>query len=288
VHVRDLACLGRPSRLRVTKRRRRCVDPNWLFGNDRGASARPTVCSRKLPAPQRHLGDAPGRRRTPARYGGIRSRLVSEPKLHHWIPRSYLRRFAESDRVAVRHRTRGMDSGRSTAKVAAENGLYRVPDQPLTAEGTLEKIESAALRGFEQLQEGKLPRTGTEARQALALFMGIQLNRAPTSQTISRFLSELRSRSGNGPFTDEQVRSLLIEQYGFEPRDAEVYAAKEQANAAPPEERDPSKQRSDELGLMFEIALGMAPFLEGHVWSLEVTKSAALGDVRPAGRALEP
>jgi hypothetical protein len=197
---------------------------------------------------------------------------VSDPKLHHFVPQFYLRHFADKDdRVAVRHRTRGIRVS-SVEKVAAENGLYKVPNRPLTAEYTLGNIETLTATAFEQLCCGRLPPRGSDTRHVLALFMALQLNRSPTSFSIVRFFDAVRRVLGPSPVGESDMRDFLVDLYGFKPKEPEVGAACDLINGAPVDERTNADIKEDELKLMFNLGLKVAPFLYELVWSLESLK----------------
>ena len=54
---------------------------------------------------------------------------MSDPKIHHYVPRFYLRGFADTnDRLAVRER-QGRTYVTSTNNVMARSGLYRAGER---------------------------------------------------------------------------------------------------------------------------------------------------------------
>jgi Protein of unknown function (DUF4238) len=202
----------------------------------------------------------------------LESRSVSDAKLHHFVPQFYLRHFAdEDDRVAVRHRTRGTRVS-SVEKVAAENGLYKVPNRPLTAEYTLGDVETLTAAAFNEVCRGRLPPRGSDARQVLSLFMALQLNRSPTSFSIIRFYDAVKRALGPSPVNESDMRDFLADLYGFEPKEPEVGAACDLINGAPAEHRTKDEIKEDELKLMFDKGLQVAPLLYERVWSLESLK----------------
>lgn len=201
---------------------------------------------------------------------------VADPKLHHFVPQFYLRRFAsDSERVAVRHRTRGTHVS-SVENTAARNGFYKVPTRPLTAEYTLGDFEAATGAAFDALCSGKLPASGTAERDALGLFMGLQLNRTPDSMAILRFVYGALQDLGPGPISEASMGKHLTRLYGFEPEAPEVGAACDFANAALGDSRTDAEIREHQLELMFKMGLQTAPFLQARSWSLEAPKDEVL------------
>ncbi|MFG3200149.1 DUF4238 domain-containing protein [Streptomyces sp. NPDC048208] len=53
---------------------------------------------------------------------------MSDPKLHHYVPQSYLARFGRGDMVRVRRRCPSKTHLANVKNVAAETGFYTITD----------------------------------------------------------------------------------------------------------------------------------------------------------------
>ncbi len=155
---------------------------------------------------------------------------VSKNRSQHYVPRLYLRPFAEGQRVMLRRRgAEAKPAG--IADVAAVKHLYSVtlPDgtRNASAEQTLNKFEDKAAGTLRSLREGgPIPRRDTDERHALALFLGLQLVRTPESANQWLFPAKVVEHAGTNPPTREQVHAYLRDVHlGFEPSDAEVVGA---------------------------------------------------------------
>ncbi|MCY4518925.1 MAG: DUF4238 domain-containing protein [Acidimicrobiaceae bacterium] len=204
---------------------------------------------------------------------------MTEPKRHHFVPRFYLRRFAdEDDRVFVRSRN-GRSFVTSTGNVMVRSGLYRIPSQLRTAEATLSKYEESAHRALERIGRGGFPSVGTEERPVLALFVALQFARHFDYLTAFELRYDIEEIAGSLPASLTMMRQYLSELYGFEPRDHEVQAAADFINGyfnMWPNETIEDIQEF-RIQTMFEMALNtIAPMLEDMSWSLEVSKQPHL------------
>lgn len=91
--------------------------------------------------------------------GGTLRGGMSGPRRHHFVPRAYLQRFADRDRVLVRRRDGALFRA-NFINVAVECGLYDVRD----AEGSrstvveelfadLDEVATGALRHIDELEQ---------------------------------------------------------------------------------------------------------------------------------------
>ena len=116
---------------------------------------------------------------------------MPEYKFQHYLPRSYLAHFADSHhRITVRRRGANPITT-NISKAAGENHLYSLvlPDgtRDVTAEKTLSKFESVAARALNDIRnKSRVPRPGSEGRQAVSLFLGLQMTRTP--EQANRYL----------------------------------------------------------------------------------------------------
>jgi Protein of unknown function (DUF4238) len=197
---------------------------------------------------------------------------VSKNRSQHYVPRLYLRPFAEGQRVMLRRRgAEAKPAG--IADVAAVKHLYSVtlPDgtRSASAEQTLNKFEDKAASTLHSLREGgPIPRRQSDERHALALFLGLQLVRTPESANQWLFPAKVVEHAGTNPPTREQVHAYLRDIHlGFEPTDAEVVGAHVFVGAAcrlgPP-------TKAQGLTFMFTAATTQfAPVLEQMQWTVE-------------------
>ncbi len=206
---------------------------------------------------------------------------MSEPKLHHFVPRFYLRRFANNkDQVAIRSRA-GNCYVTSTRKALTRSGLYRVPGQPLTAEATLSGFEGLASDALKSVDAGNFPHPRTKIREALTLFGALQLTRHYDTMTMIEYYFEVIREVGDPPVDSDTVHQFLAKSYGFKPHENEVHALRDFANGALqmwPESRgaESALSRVRVQGL-FEKALDdVAPMLDSRVWTLEVSRHERL------------
>jgi hypothetical protein len=205
---------------------------------------------------------------------------LSEPKLHHFVPQSYLKRFAnERNQVTVRSRD-GSSYTSNTRNVMAVMGLYKVPQKPLTAEQTLGALEDEAKGVFDYIEESRtLPPSGSIERHTLALFMGVQLARDPDHVLKFEFVHDVLAAVGDPPIDPGTMREYLERKVlGFEPEDTEVQGACDFVNASAiqpdfPTREDAMQQRID---LMFDLAIHAAEHLKQRAWSLEAARHGEL------------
>ena len=197
---------------------------------------------------------------------------MSEPKVHHFVPRLYLRGFANTkDQVAVRDR-KGRAYITSTRNVMARSGLYRVPGQSSNAESALGRIESETVGPLRELRTGSLPSRGSPNRSAIARFMAIQTLRDIDDNPLFGMVRALRKRFECFPVSRQDTRRFLAESYGFEPSSPEVNTAWEMANFLGTGSLDEAQMKTIELDAMFDVSQRAAPILENLVWSLAASK----------------
>jgi hypothetical protein len=117
---------------------------------------------------------------------------MSDPKLHHYVPQSYLSRFGRGDMVRVRRRCPSKTHLANVKNVAAETGFYTITDEngvPSTAiEQELSGLEGQGLAALRRIDEtGMPPAVGTDDRELLCLYLAVQMARTPRKRTMLRF-----------------------------------------------------------------------------------------------------
>ena len=198
--------------------------------------------------------------------------MVSDPKIHHYVPRFYLRGFADTnDRLAVRER-QGRTYVTSTNNVMARSGLYRAGNANLTAEYTLADIEGMASTIVSALRDGRLPPSGSSGRTILAIFMAVQIARNLTIMPPLGYYSELFDTFESLQVGTEDVRSYLTRAYGFTPAISEVEAATRVAEIGASTFLSTDDLKDFMLTTLFNSVKELAPFLEARQWSLEASK----------------
>lgn len=106
---------------------------------------------------------------------------TSYPKLHHYVPVSYLARFAnEKQQIRAHQRITRRSFPVNINSIAAETHFYRLdegtPEERLTAETTLAGVEGAAKHAIDLILSGTFP-PGETNRTNLALYMALQMTR---------------------------------------------------------------------------------------------------------------
>ncbi|MER5980653.1 DUF4238 domain-containing protein [Streptomyces sp. NPDC001857] len=156
---------------------------------------------------------------------------MSDPKLHHYVPQSYLARFGRGDMVRVRRRCPPKTHLANVKNVAAETGFYTVTDDngmPSTAiEHELSGLEGRGLAALRRIDEtGMPPAVGTDDRELLCLYLAVQMARTPRKRTIPLFGRNVTA------FADgREVDLALMTEYltrkhlGRPPREAEAQGA---------------------------------------------------------------
>lgn len=198
---------------------------------------------------------------------------MTEPKLHHYLPRSYLRQFADKyDRITVRRRG-AQPQTMNIKNAAAETHLYSIalPDgtKDTSAEKTLSSFEGSARRAMFMLRQGRIPRSGSPERQAFGLFLGLQMTRTP--EQADRFMFAERAIEAMGGIdnvTTEAMRGYLRNHHlGFDPDEREVSGATDFVHGV---NAMGLPTKSDLLQIMFENTIEVfGPLLTSMQWSIE-------------------
>lgn len=205
----------------------------------------------------------------------------NEPKLHHYLPRSYLRRFADPvGQVAVRRRgQQSFNAGLN--RIAAERHLYSVVlddgSRDASAEKTLAKLDGAGNEALKDIEQGTIPPVGSPTRHALSIFFALQMTRTPEFADRFMFASQvLAAVGGKEQLTTESMHAYLRDVHlHFEPKAAEVQGALDfvhglSAMGIP--------TKDEQIGLMFDAAVKeLAPRLTAWQWSLERCRKPLLG-----------
>jgi hypothetical protein len=199
---------------------------------------------------------------------------TSNAKRHHYVPRSYLARFAEGGVVYVRWR----DSRRYKANptnVAVETGFYDVSDGGTgksEVEDILAAVDDAAISALRSIDRSlRPPDPETTDRLDLAMFLGLQSTRTPELRERLLFPENLASYASGREISKELVRNYLAEVHlGFEPIAMEVQAALDFVTVALHDEHKLTP--SDRVRVMFGAARRMATVMLDIAWTVEVDR----------------
>lgn len=142
----------------------------------------------------------------------------------HFVPRTYLRAWADSD-DQVAYRRRGNDSAiRNTVKnVAVAGGIYGTGELGEARERFYQQVEEV----WPELRQDLLTHGDLqdEQRQLFALFTALQLMRTESRYKQTNFISNVAATTTERPIPREVVRAYLQTLADEEPDDNEVEAA---------------------------------------------------------------
>jgi hypothetical protein len=196
---------------------------------------------------------------------------MSEPKRHHWVPLSYLLRFASEDRVWVRWRD-AKSYPTNCLNVAVEGGFYDVamPDgtKSKEVEHLLSEMESSAESAFQVIDETMAaPGRATPEREAMSVFLALQITRTPEQRQRVLFGESVRAYLAGREITRELVAEYLEEVHlGFKPAAPEVAAAQTIAVAL---RQDGVLTAEHSMAMMFDSVKLLAPKLLAMEWCVE-------------------
>jgi hypothetical protein len=149
---------------------------------------------------------------------------VSEPRRHHLVPKSYLRRFAdESDQIAVVRRDGSKRFVTSVEKAAAGTDFYAVETtdgRSQDVERMFSRIEGAAHEAIERVLSGAFPPTPDD-RERIAWFVAVQFVRGRDMRQAHTAMIEYFTKLHVVNVSEAQVRAMLAKT-GKTPTDEEV------------------------------------------------------------------
>jgi hypothetical protein len=144
---------------------------------------------------------------------------MNVPKLHHYVPQFYLKRFAdEKGRLWIWDKTKDVSFHTRPASVAAEKHFYRMLDlaeaghDPLTMEkqfsdleGEVSAVTDQWLNWFKDLRPGKKIRLSKANREIVSLYVALQYLRTADTRDILCALSEAKI-GGENLSSEERTR----------------------------------------------------------------------------------
>lgn len=150
---------------------------------------------------------------------------MSQPKRHHFLPKFYLRRFADHKR-RIRRYERGSKKPivMSVINAAVETGFYTITEESGTqsqkVEALLSRIEQDAAAAVERLLKGHFPPSPAD-RESLALFIAFQIMRTPEQRHEYELMVDYAQKLLLENWTADYARQRLSEA-GLEPTDEAV------------------------------------------------------------------
>lgn len=206
---------------------------------------------------------------------------MSHTKRSHFVPRVYLRAWAEGSRVVVRRRGRPHCFASHIDNVAVRNYLYGIGEIGQQRERMFGDLEGewADLRAA-LLSDGGL--INANARHKVSIFIALQYIRTDNHGAQMRFVRDFAAYSSARPVSREDMRDFLLKKIlHFPPADREVEGAWTIAcvglnNGSPP-------SVDEEMRVLFDIAVRrIAPLLGEYSWSVEhCSKPILLTSDRP-------
>lgn len=204
---------------------------------------------------------------------------MGRQKRQHFVPKSYLERFAENNLVYVRRRDGGHFET-NPINVAVEGGFYDVVDDATgekssRVEETLAEIDGAAIEALRNIdRSGKPPAQNDPDRFQLAVFLALQNSRTPEVRERFLFPENLAKYAAGRDITIELVRAYLSEVHlRFDPSDRETRAAFEFATAIL--SGPGAVTREDAINFLGQTAQ-VAPLLAEMNWTLELDRKENL------------
>jgi hypothetical protein len=195
--------------------------------------------------------------------------LGDEAKLHHTVPKFYLRGFANPDERITTVRLPG--DRRFTQKIgstAAINRFYSIdgfPDGADAFEKALSKLEGDAAEVLRAVEGGTWP-LPEDQRAALGTFIAVQYVRGPDRRRSMEYLAAQMTRLEVQFTGRENVKHWVEQRYGVEVDDDEAEAIWQEGTqpAGPPITLDSIAH----IGQIVDSAFELVPFVIGRPWRL--------------------
>lgn len=190
-------------------------------------------------------------------------------KLHHTVPKFYLRGFADHREWITTVRLPGDKSyTQSIDKSAAINHFYSIdghPDGPDVFEKALSDMEGAAATVLRTIEGGKWPLSEDE-RGMLAMFMAVQTLRGPDHRRSMEYLAAQMTRLEVHFTGREKVQQWVQDRYGVELDEQEAEAVWQQATqpGGPPITFTPIAH----IAQIVDNAVELLPYIVSRPWQL--------------------
>ncbi|MFD6152482.1 DUF4238 domain-containing protein [Streptomyces sp. NPDC060243] len=202
---------------------------------------------------------------------------MSTPKLHHYVPQSYLARFGRDEQVRVRRRHPAKTHDANVKNIAAETGFYTITDENGAPSTIIEKqlsvLEGTGLAALRRIDEtGCPPLPGSEDRELLCLYLAVQMTRTPRKRTMMLFAGNLTAYANGRQVDQKLVAEYLREKHlGYTPTPAEAEGAWTFYHGLRAESGgDPT--RNDAVMLPLQSVQVCLPEFRARHWRLEVSR----------------
>src|SRR5690606_4590157 len=190
-------------------------------------------------------------------------------KLHHTVPKFYLRGFADHREWITTVRLPGEKSyTQSIDKSAAINHFYSIdghPDGPDVFEKALSDLEGSAATVLRAIEAGKWP-LSEEQRATLAMFLAVQTLRGPDHRRSMEYIAAHITRLEVEVTGRENVKQWVQNRYGVELDDDEAETVWQQATqpGGPPITLAPIAH----IEQIVNNAVELLPYLVSRPWQL--------------------
>jgi hypothetical protein len=204
--------------------------------------------------------------------------MASRRKRQHFLPRSYLERFAMGGNVLVRRRDRTVFLA-DTVNVAVEAGMYDVPTPSGVSshvEDLLAIVDSAAAAAMQAVDGTERPPVrGSQEREALGAFMALLMTRTPEARERSDFPARVAKYLAGRPLTRELIAEYLETVHlRFKPSDVEVEGAFTMVDVA---RQDPwLMTKASSIDLMLGSVAQLYSVIDAMEWSVETDRKGRL------------
>jgi len=207
----------------------------------------------------------------------MHTKTSTEPKCHHFVPRFYLRHFADRKK-RVRMYARGAKKKRIVTSVnnaAVESGFYTIVDemgdQSQRAEQLLSMIEGLAKAAIGRMLKGRFP-PDIEDRSNLSLFLALQILRTPEHRRSYEATVDYSQKVMLEGWTPGYARQRLKEE-GIDPTDKAVAEIMDVVDN--PDNYRFVPHQNEHINIMLDVAAKVAPVIAERSWLLGYSKRAA-------------
>lgn len=204
------------------------------------------------------------------------TRTKSHPKRHHFVPKFYLRHFADHKK-RIRMYERGRKKNpivTSVNNAAIESGFYTVTEESgeesQRVERLLSLIEGQAKAAIEPMLKGKFPPDPRD-RYFLALFMALQTLRTPEHRREYEMTVDYTQKVMLEGWTPDYVRERLKEKE-LEPTDEAVAEVMDVVEN--PDKYEFVPHQNEHIKIMLSVATKVAPVIAARAWLLGRCKTA--------------
>jgi len=209
---------------------------------------------------------------------------VTSPKLHHYVPQFYLRRFAnDKDQIGVYQRASGKTFVAPVSQTGAESGFYNI----LTEDGevstvieteVLSRVDSDGAAAIEEVLTGPFP-PSDECRSILAAYAGFQFARGRMFREIYRVQSDFMMKALAQQMTREHIREGLRDTAGAEPTPEDIDQIEKILRE--PNSYTVAPHNNETIKVMMRMAEDSYPFFFKRRWVLVETPKSLITTDEP-------